>query len=145
MGIMDYYRMRNIESDTRMRDTLGKELIRKVYQHPLVHVSHAAKITDASGYVGNFVTQVRSEGRDKTIHHGAVILATGAEEHRPTEYLYGEDDRVWTQLELEERLARDDARLAKARMPGYSRYLAVTTSISASMSATLLPACARAP
>jgi len=82
------------------------ELVRKVYQHPLIHVSHEATITDASGYVGNFVTTVTSEGRVKTIEHGAVILATGADEHRPTEYLYGEDERVVTQLELEERIAQ---------------------------------------
>ncbi len=92
------------------------ELIARVYRHPLVHVSHAATITDASGYVGNFVTTVESEGRVKTIEHGAVVIATGAEEHRPSEYLYGEDERVWTQLELEERLAaeEEDERLAGA-------------------------------
>jgi heterodisulfide reductase subunit A len=92
-----------------------KGLIRKVYQHQLIHVSHGATITDASGFVGNFVTTVESEGRTKVIEHGATILATGAEEHRPTEYLYGEDDRVLTQLELEERLAADDEAVAAAR------------------------------
>jgi heterodisulfide reductase subunit A len=92
-----------------------KDLIRQVYQHPLIHVSHAATITDASGYVGNFVTTVESEGQVKTIEHGAVILATGADEHKPTEYLYGEDDRVCTQLELEERITRGDEGLASAR------------------------------
>ncbi|MBD3853231.1 MAG: CoB--CoM heterodisulfide reductase iron-sulfur subunit A family protein [Acidobacteria bacterium] len=80
-------------------------LIRKVYHHPLIHVSHEATITDVSGYVGNFVTTVETEGQVKTILHGAAILATGAAEYKPTEYLYGEDDRVLTQLELEERLA----------------------------------------
>jgi heterodisulfide reductase subunit A len=83
------------------------ELIRKVYQHPLIHVSHDATITDVSGYVGSFVTAVESEGQVKTIDHGAAILATGAAEHKPTEYLYGEDERVLTQLELEERVAKD--------------------------------------
>jgi heterodisulfide reductase subunit A len=95
--------------------TYVDDLIRQVYQHPLIHVSHAAKITDASGYVGSFVTTVESEGQIKNIHHGAVVLATGAAEHRPTEYLYGEDDRVWTQLELEERIAKGDDALADAR------------------------------
>jgi len=87
------------------------ELIRKVYRHPAVHVSHQAIITDVSGYVGNFVTTVESEGRVKTIAHGAAILATGAAEHKPTEYLYGEDPRVLTQLELEERLGEGGASL----------------------------------
>ena len=87
-------------------------LIRKVYQHPLIHVSHEATITDVSGYVGNFVTTVESENQVKTVDHGAAILATGAAEHRPTEYLYGEDERVLTQLELEERLAEGAESLA---------------------------------
>jgi len=91
------------------------DLIRKVYRHPLVHVSHEATITETSGYVGSFVTTVESEGQVKTIEHGATILATGAEEYRPTEYLYGEDDRVLTQLELEERIARGEEGLANAR------------------------------
>jgi heterodisulfide reductase subunit A len=91
------------------------DLVRQVYQHPLIHVSHEATITDVSGYVGSFATTLTSEGREKTVLHGAVILATGAAEHTPTEYLYGEDDRVWTQLELEGRIARGDDRIDGAR------------------------------
>jgi heterodisulfide reductase subunit A len=95
--------------------TFIEDLIRQIYQHPMIHVAHGATITDASGYVGNFVTTVESEGQTKTILHGATILATGAQEHKPTEYLYGDDDRVCTQLELEERLAKEDEAVAAAR------------------------------
>ena len=35
-------------------------------------------------------------------------MASGAEELRPIEYLYGQVDKVLTQLELEERLSTDD-------------------------------------
>ncbi|MCG8636303.1 MAG: CoB--CoM heterodisulfide reductase iron-sulfur subunit A family protein [Desulfobacterales bacterium] len=86
-----------------------KETTRKVYQHPYIRVSHDAAITDVTGYVGNFVTTVKTEGRVKTIKHGAAVLATGAAEYTPAEYLYGEDDRVLTQLGLEDRISgRDD-------------------------------------
>jgi heterodisulfide reductase subunit A len=34
-----------------------KDLIRKVYQNPLIHVYTDATITEATGYVGNFVTR----------------------------------------------------------------------------------------
>ena len=88
------------------------ELIRKIYRHPLVHVSHSATITDVSGYVGNFKTTILSEGQVKTIEHGGTIVATGAAEYTPTEYRYGEDDRVVTSVELGEQLARGDERLA---------------------------------
>ncbi len=92
-----------------------KEIIAKVYRNPLVHVAHEAAITDVSGYVGNFVTTVKSEGRIQKISHGAAILATGAGEYKPNEYLYGEDERVLTQLELEELIAAEDERLAKSQ------------------------------
>jgi len=91
------------------------DLIRKVYRHPQVHVSHDATITDVSGYVGNFITTVKSEGRDKEIRHGAAILATGAEEYVPTEYFYGEDDRVLTQLELGEQITKGEKRVINSR------------------------------
>jgi len=87
------------------------DLIGKVYRHPSIHVSTDSTITEASGYVGNFITKVTSEGRVREIHHGVAIIATGAEEYKPTEYLYGKDDRVLTQLELEERIAKREERV----------------------------------
>ena len=91
-----------------------RDLIRKVYRHPLIHVSHDATIMDVSGYVGNFKTTVKSEGRVKEIRHGAAVLATGAEEYKPTEYLYGKDDRVLTLLELEEKIAKGEEKVLNA-------------------------------
>ncbi len=91
------------------------DLVRMVYRHPLIHVSHDATITDVSGYVGNFVTTVKSEGRVKKIRHGAAILATGADEYKPTEYFYGEDDSVLTQLELEEQITKGEERVINSR------------------------------
>ena len=95
--------------------TYLNELVQKVYQHPLVHVYTEAAIVDAEGYVGNFHTKVRSRRGLTDIKHGAVIIAIGAQEHRPTDYLYGEDPRVMTQLELEERIAASDAAVSDAR------------------------------
>jgi heterodisulfide reductase subunit A2 len=87
------------------------DLIGKVYRHPSIHVATDATITEASGYVGNFTTKVTFEGRVQEIHHGITIIATGADEYKPTEYLYGQDDRVLTQLELEERIAKKDEKV----------------------------------
>ena len=92
-----------------------RELMRKVYRHPQIHVSPTPTITEVTGYVGNFVTTVQVRGPGPEIKHGATIIATGADEYRPTEYLYGQDDRVLTQLELEERIAGGDERLRGAQ------------------------------
>ncbi len=91
------------------------ELVRRAHRHPLIHVYMEAEITEATGYVGNFVTRVRSERGASEIRHGAAVIATGAAEYRPAEYGYGEHDQVVTQLELEERIAAGDEALSEAR------------------------------
>ncbi len=91
------------------------DLIRKVYKHPSIHVSLEATITEVSGYVGNFVTKVKSESGFKEILHGAAIIATGADEYKPTEYLYGQDDKVMTSLELEDRIVKKDEKVLGAQ------------------------------
>lgn len=104
-----HYTLEGMDVQTFLNDT-----IQKVYRHPLISVTHHATITDVSGYVGNFITTVQYEGRVDRIKHGTAILATGAEEYKPGEFLYGKDERVLTQLELEERISRADERLMNA-------------------------------
>jgi heterodisulfide reductase subunit A len=92
-----------------------RDLVRRVYQHPSIHVYADATITEATGYVGNFVTKVKSERGETEIKHGATVIAVGADVYKPTEYLYGEDDKVITNLELEERIVNAEEGLLKAR------------------------------
>jgi len=87
------------------------DLTKKVYQHRDIHVITDAAIMTVDGYVGNFETKVKAKGRVRTIKHGAVIIAVGAQELKPTEYLYGRNERVMTQLELEEKIGTNDASL----------------------------------
>jgi heterodisulfide reductase subunit A len=91
------------------------DLVRKVYQHPLVHVYTGAIITEASGYVGNFVTKATAERGPIEINHGATVIAVGAEEYRPDEYLYGKDERVLTHLELGTHIADNGDTVAAAQ------------------------------
>ncbi|MDH3799197.1 MAG: 4Fe-4S dicluster domain-containing protein, partial [Desulfobacterales bacterium] len=91
------------------------DLVRQVYQHPSIQVYTDATITEATGYVGNFVTRVKSERGDSEIKHGAAVIAVGADVYKPTEYLYGEDDRVMTNLELEERIANGEEKLINSQ------------------------------
>ena len=91
-----------------------RDLIREVYQHPSIYVYTDATITEATGYVGNFVTRVKSERGVTEIKHGATVIAVGADVYKPTEYLYGEDDRVMTQLELEEQINKRDEKVMNA-------------------------------
>jgi heterodisulfide reductase subunit A len=92
-----------------------RELSRKVYQHPLIHVYTSATLTEATGYVGNFVTEVKSDKGVQKIKHGAAVIAIGADVYQPTEYLYGADERVMTQLELEQRISQGDEKILHAQ------------------------------
>ena len=101
-----YYTLEGMD----VQEYLG-DVVRKVYQHPLIHVYTDATITETTGYIGNFETKVKSKARNAEIKHGATILATGAEVYQPTEYLYGEDERVMTHLELEGKIAEGEEKL----------------------------------
>ena len=86
------------------------EQIKKVKDHPRIRLYTNTHIVDAYGYVGNFITEImRYRGRViEKIEHGVTIIATGAQEYKPDEYLYGRDSRVLTSLELEEEIAKRD-------------------------------------
>jgi heterodisulfide reductase subunit A len=66
------------------------------------------RVVEVGGFYGNFVSKIENETGEKTIKHGATIIATGARERKPTEYLYGQTDDVVTQKELEAALANGD-------------------------------------
>jgi heterodisulfide reductase subunit A len=91
-----------------------RDLVKAVYQHPSIHAYTDAEITESTGYVGNFVTKVKFERRTVEIKHGAAVIAVGADVYKPVEYRYGQDDKVMTLLELEERIAKKDETVVNA-------------------------------
>jgi len=85
-----------------------RELISRVEGNGNIKLHLGTRVEDAQGYVGNFETTLLDGKREEVVKHGVVIIATGGVEYTPTEYLYGVDDGVMTQLELEGRLAGRD-------------------------------------
>jgi heterodisulfide reductase subunit A len=83
----------------------------KLKSHPLIHVHTDTTIEDVSGYVGNFITSIRTKDGTEAVEHGVVVVATGGKPYEPTQYRYGKSGQVVTQGELEERL--DDSEEAK--------------------------------
>jgi heterodisulfide reductase subunit A len=84
--------------------------IEAVSAHPRISVLTGAEIVDVGGYVGQYRTTVklgdeRGTGRLDEIQHGAIVVATGARQIEPRQYLYGQHPRVITQRELEALLA----------------------------------------
>ncbi|HAA05032.1 MAG TPA: 4Fe-4S ferredoxin, partial [Syntrophobacteraceae bacterium] len=96
-------------------------LIREVIGHERVQVLAETLVVGFTGYKGNFTTEVLvGPGMyQRTIDHGVTIVATGAHEYQPREFLYGDDSRIMTQLELGRMLhdrSRDAARWQRAVM-----------------------------
>jgi len=88
-----------------------RELSQRVIDHPDIQVLTRSLVVGFTGFKGNFTTEVLvGPGMyERKIDHGVVILATGATEYQPKEYLYGESDRVTTQVALAERLNEQGA------------------------------------
>jgi heterodisulfide reductase subunit A len=82
-----------------------RSMVKEVEGNSKIHVHLNSDVSDVKGYIGNFKTTLNNNGEAKEIEHGVVIIATGAQEFKPKEYLYGTDKRILTQHELEEKLA----------------------------------------
>ena len=83
-----------------------EHLIKDVEKDPRIHLLTRTVIEKIDGFVGNFKTRVRNGNGSKDLTHGVIVVATGAEEYRAKEFLYGKEPRVITQKELEERIAQ---------------------------------------
>ena len=96
------------EKDDNPQEKL-QAITKAVMENNKIHVYTGAEVVDVYGFVGNFKTRIkRQSGKEKEIDHGIVIVATGAVEYEPTEYLYGKDPRIMTQHELEEQIAKGE-------------------------------------
>lgn len=96
----------------RPQDELAR-LRDEVSHNSRIHVFAGAAIEKIEGTVGDFRTTISAHGQTMEFAHGVVIVATGAKQYEPKEYLHGQDDCVITQRELEARLAAGDGFLAR--------------------------------
>ena len=79
-----------------------KNLIKMIEGDPHITVHMETELESLEGYVGNFTSTLTN---GKRIEHGIIIVATGAVEYKPKNYLYGEHPNVMTQLEYEQKMA----------------------------------------
>ena len=86
------------------------KLIGEVNANDKIEVITDARIVGFEGFKGSFTTEVAVGSSDGTrkIDHGVIIVATGASEYKPTEFLYGQDERVVTQVQLSDLLEREN-------------------------------------
>jgi heterodisulfide reductase subunit A len=87
------------------------DMIARTLGHANIHTFLSAEVVAFAGSLGKYRTTLQMAGgasalpEEIVVQHGVVIVATGAQAYRPTEYLYGQDDKVMTQMELEVAIA----------------------------------------
>ena len=92
-----------------------ERLIKEVEKDPRIHLMTRTTIEKIDGFVGNFKTKIRNGNGSKELTHGVIVVATGAEEYRPEEFLYGKDPKIMTQKELEEKMTHSPGALRGLR------------------------------
>jgi len=88
-----------------------KGLIKDINSRENIDVFLNSQIEQVDGFVGSFKTTIEQNGESKVLEHGVTIIASGASEFKPDEYLYGKDARVVTGLELQKRFIDNDPSL----------------------------------
>jgi heterodisulfide reductase subunit A2 len=91
-----------------------KTLVQKTLNHDRIEVITGAIIVDHSGMPGLFKTgmQIAPQMYYRQIKHGVTILATGALQNRPQEYLLGEHPAVMNQLDMDALIEADPQKIA---------------------------------
>ncbi len=87
--------------------SLIRYLTERVTHHPKISVYLKSRLTSHDGHLGAFDGTVEKQGESTKIQYGTVIAATGGRPYEPDEYLYGQDERILTQVEFAKRLMED--------------------------------------
>jgi heterodisulfide reductase subunit A-like polyferredoxin len=87
-------------------------LIKRVHSHERIALYYNTEVIGYEGHVGNFHARLSYAGngdppRCWEVEHGVTVVATGGQEFKGNVFLYGQDPRVVTQLELEKQLAEN--------------------------------------
>jgi heterodisulfide reductase subunit A len=90
-----------------------QDLIQRTMNHELIEVITGAFIVDHSGMPGLFNTgmQIAPQMYYRQIKHGVTILATGALQNRPQEYLLDEHPAVMNQMDMDALIEDDPQRV----------------------------------
>jgi heterodisulfide reductase subunit A len=78
-----------------------------------------SQITQVDGFVGNFKTTIKNNGINNILEHGVTVIASGASEFTPDRHLYGQDPRVVTGLELQQRFIDNDPAMGKFKTAAF--------------------------
>ena len=91
--------------DGQSFDEYLNHLKEKLLADDRIKVFTSSEVIEQSGFVGSFETEIMTpSGATRTLKHGTILVATGAEEARPELYGLGTVDTVMTQTDFESTL-----------------------------------------
>jgi len=88
-------------------------LTEEVQSNKNIEIFLNSHIKEVDGFAGNFKTTIENNSKSVVLEHGITIIASGASEFVPDQYLYGKDRRVVTGLELQQRFIDKDPLLTQ--------------------------------
>jgi heterodisulfide reductase subunit A-like polyferredoxin len=94
MNLYETWRGENV------RENLAR-LIQDIKSNENINIFLSTELKNVDGFLGNFKSTIETAGKERVIEHGVAIIATGASEFKPDQYLYGQDPHVLTGLELD--------------------------------------------
>ncbi|MBI5602469.1 MAG: FAD-dependent oxidoreductase [Deltaproteobacteria bacterium] len=97
-----------------VQDYVGR-LIKQVTEHAGIQVYTESQVLDMKGSIGQFTSTIAKNGEKVSIDHGVAIVATGASEYLPKEYLFGKHPGVVTQLEFQDWLFQQPEKIQGAK------------------------------
>jgi len=83
-------------------------LTQRVETHPNIEVSLNTDVSHVAGHIGKFNVTASGASGKHDVTGGTIIVATGANQAKTSEYAYGQNDGVLTQVDLEKHLHHKD-------------------------------------
>ena len=108
-----------LQPTEREASEILREAIIAVKANSNIHLHLSTLVHEVSGFIGDFnvTLQTKNSNQSERIRVGTIIVATGAEEFKPTGmHGYNESPNVVTQLELEQLLRKGELKKPKVVM-----------------------------
>ena len=90
-------------------------LVAAVSEDDNIQIHLNTRLASVEGFVGNFKSTIKSPDTESELEYGVCVIATGGTALKPDEYSYGQDPRILTSLELDQKLIADDPALKRVK------------------------------
>jgi heterodisulfide reductase subunit A len=90
-----------------------ENLVDNVKKHPLISLHLESTVVAAEGFVGNFKSTLQKRDKTEVVEHGAVIITSGARQHKPEEYLFGKHPGVFVSMAVDRAITKSPEKFSQ--------------------------------